>query len=339
MAMVCPQCSGAYDQRLNCPKCSVRLDYQVVRARKDSGELESPSQWQQTPWGRILVGLLLAQGLYYGLRQLLTAGLLASGDEAAPDVWKTLLGLVLGQGIQAFGLLIGGVMTGAGQRRGFAYGAVVGIWNGILFVALNYRNAPLAEPVAMYGLPLLQMAFGAVGGYIGGAIWKPLPSLGAFLPRGDVVLSSGGRKRVSPFSGPIAWGRVALGTTLAVGGTLWATVILDFVLQAAEGKLTIESHLQAQLVTWEITALAMLAGAAFSGAATINPVKQGLCMGLAAASILIGLRFGSPKFSMNVHIFTFANAVALGLVGGWFGGQVFPPSCGARIKSVGPLTA
>src|SRR5947207_15314032 len=137
MAMVCPQCNSAYDQRLNCPKCSVRLDYQIPRGRKDSTDLELPSQWQQTPWGRILVGLLLAQGLYYGLRQLFTAGLLVTGDEAAPYVWTTLMGLILGQAMQAFVLIVGGIMTGAGQRRGFAYGAVVGVWNGILFVALN----------------------------------------------------------------------------------------------------------------------------------------------------------------------------------------------------------
>src|SRR5438270_11891039 len=86
MAMVCPQCNGAYDQQLSCPKCSTRLDYQIPRGRKESSDWEAPSQWQQTPWGRIVVGLLLAQGLYYGLRQLFTAGLLVTGDEAAPDV-------------------------------------------------------------------------------------------------------------------------------------------------------------------------------------------------------------------------------------------------------------
>ena len=39
--------------------------------------------WQETPWGRIGVGLLLAQGVYYGLWNLGNAGLLAANPELA----------------------------------------------------------------------------------------------------------------------------------------------------------------------------------------------------------------------------------------------------------------
>src|SRR5205823_9369432 len=116
-------------------------------------------QWQQSPWGRMVVGLLLAQGLYYGLRQLYTAGVLVSGDAAAHSVWTTLYGILLAQALQALGLLLGGMLAGANQRLGIVYGAAVGVWNGILFVILHQSGAASLTPVSLYGVPILQMAF------------------------------------------------------------------------------------------------------------------------------------------------------------------------------------
>src|SRR3954453_1512175 len=100
MPMVCPQCNASYEQRLQCPNCGTRLLYQ---APLDRGDVSS---WQQTPWGRIAIGLLLAQGLYYGLRQLCLAALLAMNEDASHgrDVYRTIGGLVLLQALQAIGV-------------------------------------------------------------------------------------------------------------------------------------------------------------------------------------------------------------------------------------------
>src|SRR5262249_15604951 len=125
MSMVCPQCNGSFNQRLNCPMCGVRLLYQAGRQAPGGGPGQS-GQWQNTPWGRILVGLLLAQGLYYGLRQLCDAGMLVASDDTSHGIWKTLFGLILLQGLQALGLLVGGIFAGSGQRRGLLLGTVVG---------------------------------------------------------------------------------------------------------------------------------------------------------------------------------------------------------------------
>ena len=69
MAMVCPQCASSYEQRLQCPTCNARLLYDP-RGPKPAAR-SSAVRWQQTPWGRILIGLVLAQGLYFGLQHLL----------------------------------------------------------------------------------------------------------------------------------------------------------------------------------------------------------------------------------------------------------------------------
>ena len=337
MSMVCPQCNGSFNQRLNCPMCGVRLLYQAGRQAPGGGPGQS-GQWQHTPWGRILVGLLLAQGLYYGLRQLCDAGMLVVSDDTSQGVWKTLFGLILLQGLQALGLLVGGIFAGAGQRRGLLLGTVVGVWNGVIILLLDYLQgrspgsgaaSALSLPlngVTAYAEPFLVTAFGALGGLLGSMIWKPLPAL--TLPGEDPnrkAVTFSGSKKKSLLAGPVAWVRVALGTAVVVGGALWANVLLNFVLEASEGKLTIRSRLQAQLVTLEICALAVFLGSSLAGATTSNGLKQGLCVGLAASTILLGLSLTDPSFSVNQQIFKIVSTSLLALAGGWFGGQLFPP--------------
>jgi hypothetical protein len=333
MAMVCPQCLRDFDQRLHCPTCGARLVYQAQRRDGDGVPGAGPA-WQQTPWGRIVIGLLVAQGLCFGLQQLCTAGILASGDETAGDIWRTLYGLLLLQGLQVVGLLAGGALAGAGKRHGVLFGAIVGLWNGIIFVILQNGNSQLFTPVTLYGQPILQTAFGALGGLLGCVIWKPpavlqLPGVGPSVP------SVAPSKPFALFEGPVAWWRVLAGSLLAVGGSLWANVILDLVVEASEGKMSVRTHLQANLVTWEITALAMLVGGALAGFSTRNGLKQGLCVGLGVASVLVGVRLGDGRVNYDALLLTAGMALAFGLCGGWFGCTLFPPVV-ARPRSVGP---
>src|SRR5205823_4084765 len=104
-----PKCNEVFEQRWQCPTCEVRLAFRSGR-RAVVGEATSASPWGQTPWGRILVGLVLSQGLYYGVRQFATAGLLAAGDGAARNVWSTLYGLIVLQAIQAVCLVLAGML-------------------------------------------------------------------------------------------------------------------------------------------------------------------------------------------------------------------------------------
>jgi hypothetical protein len=282
--------------------------------------------------------LLLAQGLYYVLRHLCTAGLLATHD--GPDsVWATLTGLMVLQGLQAVGVLAAGLLTGAGQQRGIFYGALVGVWNGVLFIFVRSWLGQSMTVAALVGEPMVQAAFGAIGGLAGSLIWKPvLPLASPPVPRPAVPLRSAQRRPA--FAGPIAWGRVLTGTILAVGGVVWCDVIREFVLEASEGRLRIDTHLQAELVTWEISALAMLAGSALAGATTKNGLKQGLIVGIGMGVILLGLRLGSLTVAPRTLILTLASSLCLGLVGGWFGSQLLPPICapaGGRRRRPAPV--
>jgi hypothetical protein len=324
MAMVCPRCNNAYEQRLQCPLCETRLLFHDARRLAEPSP-ERPLRWQQRPWGRIFVGLVLSQGLFYGLRHLLTAGLMAAeGTEAVEQMGTTASGFFLLQGVHLFALLVGTVFTGAGQRSAAFLGAMVGAWNGVFSVMLLSGPAQAFTPIALLGQPLLQAGIGAVGGWIGSAFWTPLPSattVEAPLPRKRFSF----RRDIQYFSGPVAWFRVGLGLILAVTGTLTATLFFEKILDMSHGTLATTDTLQDRLITLELKALALMLGGAVAGATTNNGLKQGLCVGLASTVILIGIEMNFVERWLEMAGLTTIAALSLSLVGGWFGSQLFPP--------------
>jgi hypothetical protein len=321
MSMVCPQCSTFHEQRLQCPQCGGRL---VFRDARGAASRAATVRWQQTPWGRILIGLLIAQGLFYGLRQLLTGVLLAfSGAESAQELWGSVQGVLWLQGAQFLSLLLGGVIAGGGQRHGLWLGAVVGVWNGVFAVLLGQNATQGLTVVAVYGQPLLHATFGAVGGCVGYLIWRPLPL--APVPGMPGTERKRPPPKRSPFAGRIAWVRVLLGVALAVAGTMSATMIFDKVLDLGAGKLATSSDTQDWIITWEIKALALLVGGGLAGATTANGLKQGLAVGLLTSFILVSIQGRFAAHWLEVALFTLASSFSLCLVGAWFGSQLFPP--------------
>jgi hypothetical protein len=328
MPLVCPQCQQTYDQHSVCPLCNVVLLYHTQNLQTDSSSVHAEPatpQWQQTPWGKILIGLILAQGLSHGLRQLLTAGLLVGGDD--PDVWSTLWGLVILHSIHGISLIIGGALTGAGQSRGIVFGAIVGLANGVLTLFMMGRFSEPPTSLLVYAEPLIHLATGMLGGALGMLIWKPAPKI--------PLLEGSSSTPVAPsrfevglgrlFVGPIYVGRVCAGAFVVVIGVVWANAILEFLLRASQGTLATNSHLQARLVSMEISALVALLGAAFAGASTTNGLKQGLCVRLGASAVIMGLQMSNPNFALHAFILQLSGIVMVTLVGGWLGCQLFPP--------------
>lgn len=328
MALVCPQCKQMFDKGGVCPLCNVVILY---HAENLSGDLppaqdkdESP-EWQQTPWGKIVIGLILAQGLSFGCLQLLTAGFLAVGDGS--DVWSTLWGIVLRHAVYAISLILGGALAGAGQSRGIIYGASIGFVSGLIFLMFRHRDPEALSSVLFYAEPIIHLVTGALGGALGMLIWRPIPKL----PELDgntpvpVAVEGLGATFGNLFSGQIHMARICVGAFIVVMGVVWASAILDFLLRASNGTLTISSRLQAQLVSMEIAALVTIIGAALAGATTNGGLKQGLCVGIGASAIVLGIQIGDPKFSIDAAIFNVSGITIISMIGGWFGGQLFPP--------------
>jgi hypothetical protein len=336
MPLACPQCKQIYERSGVCPLCNVVLLYHAPGLDSDpnvnaSSDDDDVGQWQQTPWGKILIGLILAQGLSFGMLQLLTAGLLATTAEGS-EPWETLWGLVLRHAIHAISLIIGGALTGAGQSRGIIYGSLVGFSSGVITFLLRGHPTESLNSILIYAEPVMHMALGAIGGGLGMLIWRPTPSLPELessspSPAPGAAWSYFFTKM---FAGPIHLGRVCAGAFVIVIGVVWANAILEFLLRASAGALAISSQLQAQLVSMEISALVAIVGAGFAGATTRNGFKQGLCVGIGASMIVVGIHAGGPKFTLESTIFNVSGIIAIALVGGWFGSQLFPPLSGRK---------
>jgi hypothetical protein len=268
------------------------------------------------------------------LRHLLSGVLLALANNGDPAIWDSVHGVLLLQAVQLLTLLVGSIFAAGGQRQGLLLGAVIGVWNGVLSVLLNRDSAHTLTAVALYGQPLLQMACGLVGGWVGCTIWKPLSDQLASGERPAPRKRGVAWRKVSLFAGRVAWFRVAAGTALAVAGTLSAAILFDKVAEAsrvlasnyaAPDAYAADPTLQDRLITWEIKALALLLGGALAGATTRNGLKQGLCVALCSSAVLVGMQIHFVPRWPQVAFFTVLSAFSLALAGGWFGSQLFPP--------------
>ena len=328
MAMVCPQCANSYEQRLQCPSCGTRLLYDC-RGPKPAAQATAV-RWQQSPWGRILIGLVLAQGLYFSLQHLLLGLMEVLNSQGLLHwTWNSFSGLIFLQVVQVLTLTAGGVFAAGGQLRGVSLGAMVGAWNGVLSVlldpVLHPEFVPTLTTLSLFGVPLVHIVFGTIGGWVGYSIWKPIrPTVVA--GAADSVRKGGvARPRAPLFAGRVAWFRVALGAAFVAAGYMTAALVFNFIIDFSAGKLASDGFWQDRIVTWEIQALAVLVGGAVAGYNTANGLKQGLCVGLLASVVLGAVLFGFSRTGPEAAAVTVVGCFCLSLAGGWFGSQLFPP--------------
>src|SRR5262245_16731892 len=138
MQRVCPKCQATFHGLLVCPQCGMQIPDGTKPAPPPAPpaphhrpvsppaapQADRPHEF--TAVTRFVVGLVLAQGFYYGARQLGQAVLLAQNQT---DWWDSMPGLITVQALQAGALLIGGIIAGAGRARGLLPGAVLGLAN------------------------------------------------------------------------------------------------------------------------------------------------------------------------------------------------------------------
>ena len=325
MPMVCPECNRSFEQQLQCPTCGRRLLYHAHLRSGTEASACAESQWQHTPWGRILVAVVLTQGLAHGLQLFFLAGLQATGEAASHLKWDDPMQVIVVQAFHGLSLLLGALLTGAGQRRGVFYGSIVGLLHGLITLATRQWQGDALPQITLCAIPALHMAFGAAGGLLGSLIWRPLPivqfaSQVEQKPLTPAVFGIG----FSAFAGQVAWVRVGLGTALAVAGALWPSAILKFVLENAPVRLSVESASQFQLFAWEVAALATFLAAGVAGATTMNGVKQGLCVGLGTGVLVAGFQLAKANPDLERTAITVISVLFLSIAGGWFGGQLFP---------------
>jgi DNA-directed RNA polymerase subunit RPC12/RpoP len=338
MAMVCPQCKEIYEQRLQCPACNVRLLYKSGGPAAKAKKAEQSGKWMQSSPGRLLLGIVIAQGLYLGLRKLCTAGLLVIENPDIHGVWAMPFGVILAQGMQAFGLLVGGTLAGAGYRRGTILGMIVGLASAAISLFFLPEGGQDMSAMALY---LVQPVVGAFGGFLGCTIWKPIA---VSKNSTDGVLgdkkppTSADPIYPARFNGPISWIRVIVGAALAMAGIYYTKNLLGLLFQASDGKLAVENleDWMRVFIPWVLKAIIMVIGSAIAGAGTVNSLKQGLCVGLLVGVIQMGMFLGAGVGTLESSILVVVGGLGLGFLGGWFGGQLFPAYAGRETPKFGP---
>jgi hypothetical protein len=345
---VCPQCRGSFEGSQHCPRCGEgKLHSASIWQRELARTVSSgPEKWQQTFGGRLVIGLLLALGLCYGLLQMGMASLRALGTDAASGGLDPRLGLALFQGLQGLALLTGGILAGAGQPRGAVLGGTVGILSGLVFLAgifsglvttlvQSYSGELLAQGsslhnMMMYVLPLQHALAGAVGGLIGCLIWKPLPSL--TLPGlAGIQKRAPGQREISlefifRWKGPVAWFRVLVGSIVAIAGAINTPKVVDFILFASDDKLKLVTQLENQVAHGEVFGFAILFGGFLAGMNRSNGLKQGVCVSVIVACAMAAAFLRGAAAPMGSTIFPVLSALLLASVGGWFGSELWPPA-------------
>jgi hypothetical protein len=337
MSMVCAQCNQVYHgSERQCPKCGLLLLMQQHGAADVGDSLPSArNRWQQTPWGRIVVSVLIAQGLAYCMQMLFNAWFLASGSESEPAGWHTASGLLLLNTFHAGCLILCGMLASANQVRGVTSAGLVGLWSGLIFLGFHWVDRDLLAPVAFYAQPLLHMLWGLFGGIIGSRIWKPVP---LFNVEGDLDRSGFGLPRPAKklLRGPIHVFRVLIGAAIAVAGAVFVKELVDQLMRNSQGLFSIKSHLTDKLIIYQIIALTSLIGGAVAGASSRNGFKQGLCTAVLAASLYLGVQLANPKAVLEISLFTGGVVAVMSLVGGVFGSTLFPPLAKEATKKAIP---
>jgi hypothetical protein len=321
MAMVCPRCATPHDERAACPGCG---DQSHIIESHALPATNAATRWQHTPWGRILIGLLLAQGIFYGLRHLATGIFLAVRTPLdVPEETAAFWSVLLLQVLQAIALMAGGILAGSGQRSGSILGAVVGVWNGVLCGLTPQAVGQPLSVVGLYGDPIVQTALGALAGWFGGTIWRPLPPEEPREPR--PVRKAPAKVRPPLFAGRVYPVRVSLGTAVAVCGSLGATGLYHLIEKLSDGGQAPGTLMLDQIVTWEIKVLALIGGGVIAGANTRNGLKQGLAVGILTALVLAGVEPSIAGRWVEATTLLFLTSLSFCLLGSWFGSQLFPP--------------
>jgi len=327
MAMVCAQCSQVFHgKERQCPKCGILLltqQHGIFDAQDTSSPAPDPlSRWQQTPWGRIVVSVIIAQGLAFCMRMLFTAYFQASEGERVD--WNSPTGMLWLNSFHAVCLVLCGMLAGANQERGITSGGLVGLWSGLIFLGVHRASRESLGPVVFFAQPFLHMIWGLIGGVIGYRIWKPVPM---FMIQEDMGKSGYGIPRPNKklWKGPISVVRVLIGAGVALAGAIFAKDLLDGLLRNSQGAFRIRDHLTERLIVYQVIALAAFVGGSIAGSSSRNGFKQGFCAGILAAALYLGVQLANPKSVLEIVLFSASGIGLVAVVGGVFGSTLFPP--------------
>jgi hypothetical protein len=341
MRKVCVKCNGVFQAHFLCPHCGVQLVEMSEHAALFGGG-RGPEE-RARPIGmatRFVAGILFAQGLYYGAMLIGSAFFLIMGEQ---DGWSSVIGRFFQPGLVLVSAFVGAMLAGSGNPRGLAAGAALGLFHAFVLLGVAFAGGKLPQNPMQFAVFALLPIFGAAGGRFGRYVWPPLSDVSdASTAPADAKKAI---KKKKSESIPTAWFRVVGGAALAIGCTVWAGRIREFVIGTSGGAFTVESRIQVQFVTWVIASLAVVIGGIFAGASTRAGVRHGLLVGFVASvgifviyaqvirEALPAERFFAQLMNLpeeegnspaRIGLFLLTNSLALSVLGGWLGATLLP---------------
>lgn len=345
MQLFCTACHAAFAGTQRCPRCGGLLLLPNEVAAGAAPVKEPPAHAPApTPLGRVVVGAVLALGLYLGLRKLAAGAVLATHPD--PDEWwRSIEGLVLVGALQVATVIFGAVLAAAGRVGGFVFGGTVGLVCGGLFLGAELVAGAPARELLLYTQPAVLLVAGGIAGVFAARVWGAVPVLDMPVPEPHKLSSMRFAPTLSESSGrPTAWARVLVGALLMVVSVASADQVRKGMQKYSEGALKVGSVGQAQFITWQVAVMGMMIGAGLAGASTGAGPRHGLFAGAIAGVGVLGATaaHGQPLAPVHFWLSTLGmgdlapaepaavvavlSGVALaGLLGGWLGGSLFQP--------------
>jgi hypothetical protein len=353
MQLFCPACNAAYFGETRCPRCGGLLLMPHEVAPDAPKQLEAPPPHiYPSSLGRIAVGTMLALGVYLGIRKLLTGTVLAAAQLGTGEWWLSLQGLTAVYAVQVVAILYGALIAGAGRPYGYSLGFIVGGLCGGMFLGFELLAGAPPQTLVLYLQPPLLALLGLFAGVIGSRVWLPAPILNIPIPSGSKLSSLQlGDDLAEEQPHPTWWIRVLAGATIMVLGIAFADPVRSFLQRHSGGLLHVESLGQSEFITWQFATLCGICGGVFAAAGTGAGVRHGLLTGLLGAAGVFGVCQSQgeplppiyyylartsldelPLMSGTVLGAVGGGLVALGLLGGWLGGALFPILAPERMR-------
>ena len=345
MQLFCPNCSGMYSGSDLCPGCGSRLISPSEAFALSADRVPPPPKpVRPTIAGRILVGTIVAAGLFVGLREWAMAGLRAAG-QLSDDFWLTTAGVGTAFGLRAVAVAVGGALAGAGRPSGYGTGAAAGVLTGAAFLLVDSAIGVPIRPLEV-GLMIALMVVAAVAGAVGSSTWpgpSDVPVSIRESSQGSSLLRLAAGEGQSEIQRPTHWVRLMIATVIGTAGIVAAESIRLGLRTVAGGTFDLGNPATYVFVDLEIAILIVAFAAMAAGATTGSGLRHGVIFGVLLAAAVVGMSVTRGEPYPAVHgllaslglpvsssvsesvLATAAGVFGLGVAGGTLGGAVLPP--------------
>jgi len=344
MQLFCPNCNSAFFGETRCPRCGglLLMSHEVAPDTPHQAEAPPPPA-HPSAMGRITTGTVLALGFYLGIRKLLI-GLTLALPNAEEGWWLSLQGLTAIYAIQAVAVLFGAVIAAAGRTYGYSLGFLVGGLCGGVFLGFELLAGAPPRTLVLYVQPPALALLGLFAGAFGSRVWQPAPILNIPIPTGSKLSSLQlGDDLAEEKPHPTWWIRILAGAAVMVLGIVFADPSRSFLQRCSGGILHVESLGQSEYITWQFATIIVLCGGVVSAAGTGAGVRHGFIAGVLGAGAVFAVCQSQgealppiyyyltrmsldqlPLTSGPVLSVVGGSIIALGMLGGWLGGTLFP---------------